>query len=198
MPRRALTTIYSFTNGSDGEFPDGLVEANDGNLYGTNFDGGDGYGIIYTMTPSGSLTPLYTFCSQRQSGHCTSGAYPNGALTQHTNGTLYGTTWGGGLSALCSSGVGFGCGTFFSISVGLPPFVVTVPSSGKVGSGVEILGTNLAGATNVTFNGTAATFTVNATGTAISTTVPVDATTGTVQVVTLGGTLSSNVPFRVP
>jgi len=41
-------------------------------------------------------------------------------------------------------------------------------------------------------------FTVNATGTAISTTVPAGATSGTVQVVTPTGTLSSNVAFRVP
>jgi len=48
----------------------------------------------------------------------------------------------------------------------------------------------------VTFNGTPATFTVEFSS-YIKTTVPAGATTGTVQVVTPGGTLSSNVPFRV-
>lgn len=67
-----------------------------------------------------------------------------------------------------------------------------------MGAPVTILGNDLTGASSVTFNGTAAVFTVNSTGTAISTTVPVGATTGTVQVVTLSnGTLSSNVPFTV-
>jgi hypothetical protein len=88
-------------------------------------------------------------------------------------------------------------GTVFSLSVGLGPFVETRPRSGEVGTVVEILGTDLTGATSVSFNGTAATFTVNLSGSAISTTVPALATTGTVEVVTPSRTLSSNVPFRV-
>jgi uncharacterized protein (TIGR03437 family) len=87
-------------------------------------------------------------------------------------------------------------GTVFSLSVGLGPFVETNPTSGTLGAVVIILGTNLTGTTSVTFNGTAATFTVKSTS-EITTTVPTGATTGTVQVVTPGGTLSSNVPFRV-
>jgi uncharacterized protein (TIGR03437 family) len=61
---------------------------------------------------------------------------------------------------------------------------------------VKILGTNLTGSTSVTFNGTAATFTVKSSS-EITTTVPAGATSGTVQVVTPGGTLSSNVTFTV-
>ena len=61
---------------------------------------------------------------------------------------------------------------------------------------VEILGTDLTGATSVTFNGTAAVFTVKS-ASEITTTVPTGATTGKVQVMTSGGTLLSNVPFRV-
>ena len=44
-------------------------------------------------------------------------------------------------------------GTVFSLSVGLGPFVETQTTSGKVGKAVKILGTNLTGATSVTFNG---------------------------------------------
>jgi hypothetical protein len=80
--------------------------------------------------------------------------------------------------------------------VGLGPFVKTQPTSGDVGKAVRILGTNLTRATSVTFNGTAATFTV-VTRSLIKTTVPSGATTGKVKVVTPGGTLSSNVPFTV-
>jgi uncharacterized protein (TIGR03437 family) len=74
--------------------------------------------------------------------------------------------------------------------------VEALPNFGKVGAAVKILGSNLTGATSVTFNGTAAVFTV-VTASEIRTAVPTGATTGTIQVVTPGGTLSSNVPFRV-
>jgi uncharacterized protein (TIGR03437 family) len=109
-------------------------------------------------------------------------------LRQGTDGAFYGTTTGGGTP--------YYAGTVFSISIGLGPFVETNPTSGKVGKAVKVLGTNLTGATSVTFNGTAATFTV-VSASEIATTVPAGATTGAVQVVTPGGTLSSNVPFRV-
>jgi len=65
-----------------------------------------------------------------------------------------------------------------------------------VGAAVKILGTNLTGATSVTFNGTAATFTV-VSKSEITTTVPAGATTGTVEVTTSRGTLKSNTKFRV-
>ena len=72
----------------------------------------------------------------------------------------------------------------------------TVPVSDPVGGAVTILGSSLTGSTSVTFNGVAATFTV-VSPTEIKTTVPTGATTGKVQVVTPGGTLTSNVNFRV-
>jgi uncharacterized protein (TIGR03437 family) len=81
--------------------------------------------------------------------------------------------------------------------MGFGPFVKTLPISGNVGTTVRILGTNLTGATSVSFNGTAAAFTI-VSPTAITTTVPTGATTGTVQVTTPSGTLSSNVVFGVP
>ena len=80
--------------------------------------------------------------------------------------------------------------------MGLGPFVETVPTTGKVGQHVLILGTNLTGAASVTFNGTPASFTV-VMGSLITTTVPTGATTGPVRVTTPGGTLSNNVPFLV-
>jgi hypothetical protein len=100
---------------------------------------------------------------------------------------LYGTTADGGAN---------GYGTVFSLSVGLGPFVETEPTAAKVGATVKILGTNLTGATSVNFNGKLATFTV-VSSSEITTTVPAGATTGKVQVVTPGGTLLSNVSFRV-
>jgi uncharacterized repeat protein (TIGR03803 family) len=186
-----LTTLHSFCAQAgcvDGAYPfAGLIQATDGNFYGaTQGDGANGSGgTIFKITASGKLTTLYSFCAQ---AGCVDGESPVGVLAQDTDGTLYGTTSYGGE----------GYGTVFSLSVGLGPFVKTLPTSGKVGARVTILGTNLTGASSVTFNGTlAAMFTVSPTGTSISTTVPTGATTGNVQVVTPTGTLSSNVPFRV-
>jgi uncharacterized repeat protein (TIGR03803 family) len=106
---------------------------------------------------------------------------------QDTNGTLYGTAQTAG---------SHGDGSVFSLSVGLGRFVETEPGSSKVGASVKILGTSLTGATNVTFNGTAAVFKV-VSSSEITTTVPTGATTGSVKVVTPAGTLKSSVPFRV-
>jgi uncharacterized repeat protein (TIGR03803 family) len=194
-PAGKLTTIYSFCAKSgctDGLNPSaGLIQATDGNLYGTTFSGGSNEtpcngvcGTIFKITTSGTLTTLYNFCSQ--SG-CTDGSEPQEGLVQHTNGTLYGVTYYGGTDGL---------GTVYSLSVGLGAFVETLPSAGKVGAKVTILGTSLTGATSVSFNGTAATFKV-VSGTEITTTVPTGATTGTVTVKTSAGTLSSNVAFVV-
>jgi uncharacterized repeat protein (TIGR03803 family) len=181
-PGGALTTLHSFT-GRDGAYlASPLIQATDGNFYGTTVAGGtNNDGTIFKITLSGTLTTLHSFDG-------TDGASPSAPLVQDTNGTLYGTTFTGGAS---------GFGTIYSLSVGLGPLVESLPSYGKVGAAVKILGTSLTGATSVTFNGTAATFTVNSKS-EITTTVPAGATTGTVQVITPRlGTLSSNVPFTV-
>jgi uncharacterized repeat protein (TIGR03803 family) len=95
-----LTTLYSFCseleNGLclDGGGPvAGLVQATNGNLYGTTPGGGaNGAGTVFEITPSGTLTTLYSFCS----GICLDGNNPNGGLIQATDGNLYGTTSRGG------------------------------------------------------------------------------------------------------
>jgi len=188
-PKGKLTTLHSFSGGTDGDTPiSTLIQATDGNFYGTtSYDGAHpNFGTVFAITPSGNLTTLHNFDS-------TDGSYPYAGLVQATSGGFYGATFAGGSSSACE----FGCGTVFSLSVGLGPFVKTVPAAGKVGAAERILGTNLTGATSVTFNGTAAVFTVGS-ASEITTTVPAGATTGTVQVVTLSGTaLSSNAPFRV-
>jgi uncharacterized repeat protein (TIGR03803 family) len=192
-PAGALKTLYNFCmqggyRCSDGAFPFGnLIQGTDGNLYGTTQEGGNteyNYGTVFRVTPGGILTILYNFCSL--SG-CADGFFPEGGLVQGTDGKLYGSTVKGGTNDY---------GTLFSLSIGLSPFVKTQPTSRVAGASVQILGMNLLGATSVTFNGTAATFTV-VSRSLITTTVPIGATTGTVQVVTPGGTLSSNVPFTV-
>jgi len=163
------------------------VPATDGNLYGTTAGGGkNDWGTIFRITTSGELTRLYSFCSLQD---CKDGGDPMGPILQATDGNLYGTTWGVG---------GKNGGTVYRLALGLAPFVTPVPAFGNAGQQVSILGYNLTGATAVSFNGSpAASFTVNATGSAITATVPDGATTGPIQV-TLGDgtTLTSNVPFK--
>jgi uncharacterized repeat protein (TIGR03803 family) len=98
-PSGRQTTIYNFcsqTNCTDGQFPDAaLVQGADGNIYGTTDEGGAGVGTVFTITPSGTLKTLYSFCS-RGPAPCTDGAYPHAGLVQGAGGQLYGTTYGGG------------------------------------------------------------------------------------------------------
>jgi len=82
------------------------------------------------------------------------------------------------------------------MSVGLGPFVSALPRSGKVGATIRILGTDLTGVTSVAFNGAPASFTV-VSSSLVTANVPTNATTGKVEVTTPGGTLWSNVAFKV-
>ncbi len=181
-----LTTLYSFCSQSgctDGTAPyAGLVQGTDGSFYGTTTFGGaiGNYGTIFRITPGGTLTTLYSFDAGADESE------PWAGLVQDTNGNFYGTTGGWPV----------GAGTVFSLSVGLGPFVKTLPTSGPVKSAVQILGTDLTGATRVSFNGTEAKFKV-ASAALITTTVPKGASSGFVTVITPGGTLTSNVPFVV-
>ncbi len=243
-PSGALITLYSFCSESgciDGLEPSALVAASNGAFYGTTANGGaNGYGTVFEITPLGTRSTLYSFCSQ--SG-CADGEFPVASLTQATDGNFYGTTSsidvltgartgdgtifkitpGGALTTLhtfdgsdganpiaalfqgtdgafygtAEVGGANGDGTIFSLSVGLGPFVETQTTSGPVGANVNVLGTDLTGATRVTFNGTAAAFKV-VSRYLIRTTVPTGATTGKVKVVTPSRTLTSNAAFRVP
>jgi uncharacterized repeat protein (TIGR03803 family) len=185
-PSGTLTLLVNISVRAEGS----LVQGTDGNIYGTTAGGVlSEYGSIFKLTLEGTVTTVYNFCSLT---NCTDGETPEVGLVQDTNGSFYGTTIEGGTGSACSGG----CGTIFTLSVGLGPFVETQPSFGKVGRTIKILGTNLTGATSVSFNGTPATFTMRSPS-LISATVPEGATTGTVQVVTPSGTLSSNLPFRV-
>ena len=73
-PAQTFTTLQRFAI-HDGAFPyAGLVQASNGDLYGTTeYGGAYGCGTVFKITPSGTLTTLYSFCSQ--SG-CTDGDFP--------------------------------------------------------------------------------------------------------------------------
>ena len=109
----SLSNFHTF-DGHDGLEPAGLIQASDGNFYGTTTYGGSswiapglsGYGTVFEITSGGSLTILYSFCSE---GRCRDGAQPTAGVMQAADGNFYGTTPDGG---------GLGKGTIFEISSG--------------------------------------------------------------------------------
>jgi uncharacterized repeat protein (TIGR03803 family) len=104
-PSGIETVLYSFcsqTNCADGAYPSaGLIEGSDGNFYGTTAWGGANFdpasdmyiGTVFKITPSGTLTTLYSFCSQ---AGCADGREPAAGLIQGSDGNFYGTTIVGG------------------------------------------------------------------------------------------------------
>lgn len=117
---QTLTTLASF-NGTNGAAPSAsLIQASDGNLYGTTqyggtFDGCEGgfaaCGTVFKMTLSGTLTTLHTF-------DYGDGAWPVSPVVQGTDGNFYGTNVGEGDSG--------GAGAIFKMT---PSGTVTVLQS---------------------------------------------------------------------
>jgi uncharacterized repeat protein (TIGR03803 family) len=185
-----LSTLYNFcsrTGCEDGSNPYGPpIEGSDGNFYGTTSGGGEGFGgTVYEITTSGMLTTLYNFCAEGSS--CLDGHSPESALVQETNGVFFGTTFIGGTD---------NDGTIFSLSIGLGDFVEARPNFGKAGQVVGILGSDLTDSSSVTFNGTAAKFKVIS-ATLIEAEVPAGATSGSIEVDTPSGPLTSNTAFLI-
>jgi hypothetical protein len=181
-----LTTFYNLGATNGGTLPWAtLIQATDGKLYGSaEWPGTDG--DVFTVSKNGEVTTLSGFSQ-------TEGNIVFGPLVQATSGIFYGTTFGGGGNA-CS--YLYGCGTVYSLDMGLGPFVAFVRSTGKVGQTGGILGQGFTGTTSVSFNGIPASFTV-VSDTFLKATVPQGATTGYVTVTTPSGTLTSNVVFHV-
>jgi len=94
--------LYSFTPGSDGEYPgSGLIQDASGNLYGTTGYGGvSGNGTVFKISKSGKEKILHSFTGS-------DGQYPFCTLLMDGSGNFYGTT---------SSGGDFGFGTVFRLS----------------------------------------------------------------------------------
>ncbi len=125
-----LNTLYSFcsqTNCTDGENPQAaLLQATDGNFYGTTAEGGTGVilgGTIFKITvggtpgaPTYALSTIYNFCESDVT--CASGEIPYAQMIEGSQGNLYGTAYNGGANT---------DGTVFSLSVALAPGVSFSP-----------------------------------------------------------------------
>jgi uncharacterized repeat protein (TIGR03803 family) len=247
-PAGKVTLLHSFTGSSDGSMPIGaLVQASDGNLYGTCYSGGaNGTGTVFRITAKGVFTKIYDFAAEVAPGNI--GYLPKAGLIQASDGNLYGTAWEGGafnagtIYQLTLGGVGtlessFEASTGFSplgallqgsdgrlyvtlqnnggensdnvqdqgaisvLDLGLDPpapgpFEFT-PVKGLVGAKITLRGSAFVGATAVTFfNGTSAASVVDASG-YITATVPPGATTGPISVTNAAGTTTSKSSFTV-
>ena len=91
---QTFTSLHSFT-GTDGSNPyAGLIQSTGGKLLGTTSAGGAfSGGTVFTATPAGSVSSLYSFCKLAS---CADGFDPRSPLVQATNGNFYGVTFGGG------------------------------------------------------------------------------------------------------
>ncbi len=101
-----FTLLYNFgSNPNDGAYPQAaLIQASDGNLYGTTSEGGtNGSGVVFKITTAGTLTSLYRFGSNPYDGYA-----PDAGLIQAKDGNLYGTCRFGGI---------YGNGTVFNVTL---------------------------------------------------------------------------------
>jgi uncharacterized repeat protein (TIGR03803 family) len=97
----------------------GLIEADDGNFYGVTSSGGVNHcfqvpqaggncGTVFKMTPSGTITILYSFGEAPSDG-----VTPMAPLLQASDGNFYGTTINGGANACTTTNATNNCGTIF-------------------------------------------------------------------------------------
>jgi len=111
---QTFTVLHSFSGGGDGANPlAGLAIDHAGNLYGTTSIGGVGNGAVFKLANRNSswiLSPLYQFRGVPD------GFYPQAGVTIAADGTLYGTTFYGGIAgANCDQYGPLQCGTVFHL-----------------------------------------------------------------------------------
>ena len=154
---QTYTVLNSFDGPNGNNTFAGLVQATDGNFYGTGLNGGKGGGTLFRITPSGVMTTLYSFYE-------TDGRGPWGGMVQADDGNLYGTTAaygahgkGGTVFKMTLSGVLTTLHSFCALSNcadGGEPFAVPIE-----GADGNIYGTTIAGGANpynnCAINGTA-------------------------------------------
>jgi len=178
------TTLHSFSGGADGSVPSaGLVQGSDGNFYGTTLLGGmSGQGAVFKITPSGSLTALYSFGTQAGDG-----THPSTELVRGSDGNFYGTAFLGGATGfgtvfkITPSGVQSTLYSFKGLADGGKPYAGLVQGSdgsfygttqygGVNGTGAVFKFTSAAGSTYALWNnlGQASLWKIPATGSVTS------------------------------
>ena len=192
-----LSALYSFcwlTNCADDELPEGgLVRGTSGNFYGTTQEGGANLqGTVFTITAAGKLTTLYSFTGGTDGGLNGTATPPTTkSATKLTVKVPDGATTGP-VTVTTSAGT-LTSNQTFKVK---PQITSFMPTSGAAGMLVTITGTSLE-ATNVTFGGVKASFSLIR-DTEVTATVPTGAKTGHIVITATGGSASSNGVFTVP
>jgi uncharacterized repeat protein (TIGR03803 family) len=120
------TVLYTFTGGSDGAYPGGVITDSTGNFYGTTSGGGTAnMGVVYKVDSAGHETVLYSFTGGADGGT------PGAGVIRDSAGNLYGTTIYGGK---INCGVGSGCGVVFKLDTSGQETVLYRFSGGSDGS----------------------------------------------------------------
>jgi uncharacterized repeat protein (TIGR03803 family) len=189
----------------------GLLQATDGNFYGTTFQGGT-YGVGTVFSLSVGLKPFLDLLPASGTEGATITILGGGLLG--ATGVSFDGTAGDGITivsdseitATVPSGAETGkvkvttaSGTTISSAVKFkvtPTISSFSPTSGPVGTTVIITGTGFSQTSKVTFNGKVATFPAP-TDTQINATVPTGATTGKIAITTKGGTVGTTTNFTV-
>jgi len=203
-PAGVLTTLAEFTGvGTEGWGPWGLMQDTSGTFYGTTANGGpDSVGTIYSVsdglppfaepvTNYGSVGETIDILGQGFTGSTEvefGGASATFNVVSDTELTAVVPTAAvtGVVSVLTPSGTLTATSNFKV----LPTIKSISPTSGPVGTLVTVTGSGLTGATSVTVDGKAASFTA-VSSTEITVTVPNTAKTGKIVVTTAGGSATS-------
>ena len=142
-PSGVCTLLHSFLPSSEGSHPNPLVQARDGNLYGTTLNSGsNNMGAAFKFSLSGAFTVLASFQQNL-------GSHPAGPLVQGPDGFLYGKTT---LGAAFNYGALFKLGTngaltwLHGFQGGLDATGDSLPLA--VGADGRIYGTSFSGGTN--------------------------------------------------
>ena len=139
-PTGVLTTLVEFTDNrtsyTGSSSSAALVQASDGNFYGTTQEGGAfgndpdsfnyGYGTVFKMTAAGVLTTLVEFT---HNGTSNKGSNPSAALVQGSDGSFYGTTSSGG------TGTSFNGTVFKMTTAGVLTTLVEFTGNGATNKG---------------------------------------------------------------
>lgn len=209
-PEGDLTTLHSFDS-NDGEDPQcAPVQATNGTFYGTAyFAGVGGYGTLFNLSMGlgsfvqprltmGKVGAKITILGNNLTGS-TAVSFDSVAATTfkvvsstEMTATVPSSALTGALSVTTPTGKLNSNGHFYV----LPQLAKFKPASGEVGATVTITGVSLTQTSALSFNGTAASFTVDS-DTQVTTTVPTDATTGPITITTAGGTVTSKSNFAV-